>query len=178
MKKILLSYSLVSCLSIVSSNIYAADENSISVGYAQSHAKADGASLGDGPQGFNLKYRYEFNDHWGVINSFAYTHKGYDFYYGNSKIGSGNIDFYSLSTGPIFRINEYVSLYGLIGASHGKSKLSFPDQSDSVSKTAMLAGLGGQFNPYQNVVIDVSYEYSKLDDVKVGTWMLGAGYRF
>ncbi|WP_145501043.1 Ail/Lom family outer membrane beta-barrel protein [Yersinia similis] len=178
MKKILLTYSLISCLSTVSANIYAADKNSISVGYAQSHVKVGGASLGDNSQGFNLKYRYEFNNHWGVINSFSYTHKGYDFYYGNSKVGSGNIDFYSLEIGPTFRINEYISLYGLIGASHGKSKLSLFDQSDSVSKTAMVAGLGGQINPYPNVVIDASYEYSKLGDAKVGTWMLGAGYRF
>ncbi|CNL75428.1 attachment invasion locus protein [Yersinia enterocolitica] len=42
----------------------------------------------------------------------------------------------------------------------------------------MVAGAGVQFNLYPNVVIDASYEYSKLSDVNVGTWMLGAGYRF
>ncbi|EOW5147519.1 Ail/Lom family outer membrane beta-barrel protein, partial [Escherichia coli] len=50
--------------------------------------------------------------------------------------------------------------------------------SDSSSKTSVVYGAGIQFNPVPNWVVDASYEYTKLGDVKVGTWMTGIGYRF
>ncbi len=187
MEKTLLTSSLIACLSIASVNVYAASENSISIGYAQSHVKENGYTLDNDPKGFNLKYRYELDDNWGVIGSFAYTHQGYDFFYGSNKFGHGDLDYYSVTMGPSFRINEYVSLYGLLGAAHGKVllgaahgkvKSSVFDGSVSTSKTSMAYGAGVQFNPLPNFVIDASYEYSKLDSVKFGTWMLGAGYRF
>lgn len=178
MKKTLLASSLIACLSIASVNVYAAGENSISVGYAQSHVKGNGYTLSNDPKGFNLKYRYELDDNWGVVGSFAYTHQGYDFFYGSNKVGNGDVDYYSVTMGPSFRINEYVSLYGLLGAAHGKVESSVFDRSASVSKTSMAYGAGVQFNPLPNFVIDASYEYSKLDSIKAGTWMLGAGYRF
>ncbi|EKN4774180.1 MULTISPECIES: attachment invasion locus protein Ail [Yersinia] len=178
MKKTLLASSLIACLSIASVNVYAASESSISIGYAQSHVKENGYTLDNDPKGFNLKYRYELDDNWGVIGSFAYTHQGYDFFYGSNKFGHGDVDYYSVTMGPSFRINEYVSLYGLLGAAHGKVKSSVFDESISASKTSMAYGAGVQFNPLPNFVIDASYEYSKLDSIKVGTWMLGAGYRF
>lgn len=76
MNKTLLVSSLVACLSIASVNVYAEGKNSISVGYAQSHVKEDGYKLDKDPRGFNLKYRYEFNNNWGVIGSFAQTRRG------------------------------------------------------------------------------------------------------
>lgn len=42
----------------------------------------------------------------------------------------------------------------------------------------MAYGVGVQFNPLPNIAIDASYEHTKLSDIKVGTWMLGVGYRF
>ncbi|WP_145539274.1 Ail/Lom family outer membrane beta-barrel protein [Yersinia kristensenii] len=178
MKKTLLVSSLIACFSIMSVNVYAIGESSISLGYAQSHVKANGHSLDKDHKGINVKYRYEVNNDWGMISSFTYTDLDHDYYQGNTKIGEGDSRYYSLTTGPIFRINEYVSLYGLMGVAHGKVKFPTPDESVSTSKTSMTAGAGIQFNPYPNVVFDASYEYSKLNDVKVGTWILGAGYRF
>lgn len=175
MKKILLAALLFSALPVVAQ---AAGESTISGGYAQSHAKQDTAGLDEKPKGFNLKYRYEMNDNIGVIGSFTYTNQDYDFYNGNSKVGSGKFDYYSLAGGPSFRFNEYMSAYALIGASHGKAEVSATSQSESESKTTMMYGLGLQFNPFANVAIDASYEYSKLEKVKVDTFIIGVGYRF
>lgn len=175
MKRILLASLLLPLLPI---SAQAAGESTISAGYAQSNAKQDDIGLDENPKGFNLKYRYEMNDKIGFIGSFTYTTQDYDFYYGSSKVGSGTLDYYSLSGGPSFRFNEYISAYGLIGAAKGKIEASAFGQSESQSKTSMMYGLGLQFNPIPNVAIDASYEYSKLDEVKVNTFVIGVGYRF
>ncbi len=39
-------------------------------------------------------------------------------------------------------------------------------------------GAGMQFNPVENVALDVSYEQSRIRNVDVGTWIAGVGYRF
>lgn len=152
--------------------------NSLSLGYAQSHVKASGESLDDNPSGINIKYRFEVNDNWGVVSSFVYTGQNYDFYYAGRKVGDAELDYYSLSAGPAYRINNYVSVYGLLGAANGRVESNLMGHSASESKTSAVYGAGLQFNPAPNWVVDASYEYTKLGDVKVGTWMAGVGYRF
>ncbi|MCE1787330.1 Ail/Lom family outer membrane beta-barrel protein, partial [Enterobacter hormaechei] len=113
--------------------------------------KVDGEKLDENPKGFNLKYRYELDNNFGVIGSFTLTHQGYDYYYGSSKIGTGDLDYYSLMAGPTYRFNEYVSVYGLVGAAHRKVKGEFSaygyDFEYKESKTSAAYGLGLQFNP-------------------------------
>ncbi|TNH43116.1 Ail/Lom family outer membrane beta-barrel protein [Photorhabdus luminescens] len=162
-----------------------AAEHTISGGYAQSHIKIDDHKIDDHPKGLNLKYRYELDNNWGVISSFTYTYLGYEFYDRGRKVAKADIDYYSLMAGPTYRFNEYVSAYGMIGAAHGKVKASdlVHSNSDSHSKTSIGYGLGLQFNPVPNWTIDTSYEYAKFDDarlgdLKVGTWVVGVGYRF
>lgn len=178
MKKTLLATSLIACLSIMSVNVYAANENTVSIGYAQNNISAAGNSLNKDLKGFNFKYRYEINNALGLIGSFTHTHQGYNLSDGYGDVGSGDFDYYSFTAGPSYRFNEYVSAYGLIGAARGKVSLSVFDESVSESKTAMAYGVGVQFNPLPNIAIDASYEHTKLSDIKVGTWMLGVGYRF
>jgi len=161
-----------------SSTANAENESTISVGYAQSHVKFDGETLKEHPKGVNLKYRYEIDSNWGVIGSFTYTHQDYNFYFNNRNVGNGDLDYYSLTAGPVYRFNDYISAYGLVGAAHGKESVDVYSEKYSESKTAVAYGAGLQINPVKNIAIDASYEYSKLDDVKVGTWMLGVGYRF
>ncbi len=115
MNKTLLVSSLIACLSIASVNVYAEGESSISIGYAQSRVKEDGYKLDKNPRGFNLKYRYEFNNDWGVIGSFAQTRRGVEESVDGFKLIDGDFKYYSVTAGPVFRINEYVSLYGLLG---------------------------------------------------------------
>lgn len=175
MKKILLAALFISALPAIAN---AAGESTASVGYAQSHATRDKADLDEKPKGFNLKYRYELDDKIGVIGSFTRTSQSYDFYSGDRKVGSGKFDYYSLAGGPSFRFNDYLSAYGLVGASYGKGDASVSSQSETKSKATMMYGVGLQFNPLPNVAIDASYEYSKLEKVKVDTFVVGVGYRF
>ncbi|MEK9498695.1 Ail/Lom family outer membrane beta-barrel protein [Photorhabdus sp. P32] len=169
-----------------------AGEHTISGGYAQSHVKFDSKDLSDNsfesnlfngnPKGFNLKYRYELDSNLGVIGSFTYTHLGNDLYINSSKAGKYELDYYSLMAGPTYRFNEYVSAYGMVGAARGKGEVKIPalseSYSESESKTSIGYGVGLQFNPMPNWTVDTSYEYSKLGDFKVGTWVVGVGYRF
>ena len=39
-------------------------------------------------------------------------------------------------------------------------------------------GAGLQFNPIQDVALDVGYEQSRIRNVDVGTWIAGVGYSF
>lgn len=147
-------------------------------GYAQSNIKVGGESLKDDPTGFNVKYRYELNENLGIVSSFTYTGANYNYYFGGYKLGHLDLDYYSISAGPSYRFNDYVSAYGLIGFGHGREETKVLGVSNSGSKTSAVYGVGLQFNPVPNWAIDTAYEYSKLGDVKVGTWMVGIGYRF
>ncbi|CDH03764.1 Ail/Lom family outer membrane beta-barrel protein [Xenorhabdus bovienii] len=180
MKKLVLASLVAAGMSIVSMGACAAGESTISAGYAQSHVKSGGDKLKENPKGFNIKYRYEFDNNWSVIGSLAYTHQGYEYYYGGHKTGTVDLDYYSLTAGPAYRINEYVSAYGLVGSGHGKveAKNKINGSSHSENKTELAYAAGLQINPIPNIAIDASYEYSKLGEVKVGTWMIGVGYRF
>ncbi|EQB99008.1 Ail/Lom family outer membrane beta-barrel protein [Photorhabdus temperata] len=184
MKRTLVASVVAVGLSVFAFAANASGESTISGGYAQSHVKTDNKDfekLFDGnPKGFNLKYRYELDNNFGVISSFTYTYLGYDYYQGGKKVAESDMDYYSLMAGPTYRFNEYVSVYGMVGAAHGKVKGSnfITSQSDSKSKTSVGYGVGLQFNPMPNWTIDTSYEYSKLDELKIGTWVVGVGYRF
>ncbi|WFQ80345.1 Ail/Lom family outer membrane beta-barrel protein [Xenorhabdus sp. SF857] len=178
MKKLVLATLVAVGISTLSMSVYAAGESTVSVGYAQSHVKVTDEELKENPKGFNVKYRYEFDNDWSVIGSFVYTHQGYDFYYGGHKVANANLDYYSLTAGPAYRINEYVSVYGLIGSAYGKAERKAGGYSHSESKTELAYGAGLQVNPIPNMAIDASYEYSKFGEVKVGTWVIGVGYRF
>ncbi|CDG21695.1 Attachment invasion locus protein [Xenorhabdus poinarii G6] len=180
MKKLVLISLISTGIAFVSISANAAGESTISAGYAQSHVKFDGDKLKENPKGFNVKYRYEFDDHWGVIGSFTYTHQGYEYYHGGHKTATIDLDYYALTAGPVYRINDYVSAYGLIGPAHGKveGKDRIQGVSNSESKTELAYAAGVQINPIPNVAIDTAYEYSKIGEFKVGTWMVGVGYRF
>ncbi|WGL93748.1 Ail/Lom family outer membrane beta-barrel protein [Arsenophonus nasoniae] len=178
MKKILLISSMASIFTFLSFGVNAEGDNTLSIGYAQSHVKVSvggvNVDLNDSAKGFNIKARHEFDDNWGMIGSFAYTHKGYDLI----DYSTVDIDYYSLSVGPTYRFNEYMSVYGLVGVAHGKAELKTIDYRESGSESKLVGGVGLQFNPVENIVIDASYEYTRFGDFKVGTWMLGAGFRF
>ncbi|RXJ10473.1 Ail/Lom family outer membrane beta-barrel protein [Lelliottia nimipressuralis] len=166
--------------SVVSTSAYAAGENTISLGFAQSHVKMDGDNLNDKPRGINVKLRNEITDQWGVVGSVTSTQRKYDLYMGGSRVADAKLEYLSLMAGPSYRFNEYLSAYGLAGYAHGKAKLNVSsiDYQYSESTGAFVGALGAQFNVTPNVAIDASWEYSKLDDYKVNTWVVGVGYRF
>lgn len=178
MKRNLFISASVLAISTLSFNAHATLNSTLSIGYAQSTIKVDGEKIEDNPKGVNLKYNHEINDNWGMIGSFTYTKITYNFYNYWAKVGTSDISYYSLTAGPSYRFNDYVSAYGLIGLGHLYEDVHYYGDHDEYNKTSMAYGLGLQINPIPNLAIDASYEYAKLDEAKFGTWVLGLGYRF
>ncbi|CCP06037.1 Ail/Lom family outer membrane beta-barrel protein [Erwinia amylovora] len=163
-----------------------ADSHALSIGYAQSRVQ-DFKNL----RGVNVKYRYEPESLLGVITSFSYMSAGGnefdssswgDTYYDDSV----KVKYFSLLIGPAYRINKHVSLYAVGGISNGKSALTqnyrnsnYTYTENSTDNTTSLAyGAGVQINPLENIVLDISYEGSKIQQTKINGFSMGIGYHF
>ncbi|MGG7445198.1 outer membrane protein OmpX [Kosakonia oryzendophytica] len=170
MKKIACLSALAALLAVSAGSAVAAT-STVTGGYAQSDAQG----IANKTNGFNLKYRYEQdNSPLGVIGSFTYTEKDRteDSVYNKAQ-------YYGITAGPAYRINDWASIYGVVGVGYGKFQ-----QTEAVAKTSDTSdygfsyGAGLQFNPMENVALDFSYEQSRIRSVDVGTWIAGVGYRF
>ncbi|AMO48665.1 outer membrane protein X [Kosakonia oryzendophytica] len=170
MKKIACLSALAALLAVSAGSAVAAT-STVTGGYAQSDAQG----IANKTNGFNLKYRYEQdNNPLGVIGSFTYTEKDRteDSVYNKAQ-------YYGITAGPAYRINDWASIYGVVGVGYGKFQ-----QTEAVAKTSDTSdygfsyGAGLQFNPMENVALDFSYEQSRIRSVDVGTWIAGVGYRF
>ncbi|MDF7681330.1 outer membrane protein OmpX [Enterobacteriaceae bacterium ESL0689] len=144
--------------------------STVSGGYAQSDAQG----VINKASGFNLKYRYEQNDMpLGIIGSFTYTEKDQtqsDVYHKGQYFG--------LTAGPVYRFTDWASIYGVVGVGHGKFQQTDFPYKHSTSDYGFSYGAGLQFNVYEDIALDVSYEQSRIRSVDVGTWMTGIGYSF
>ncbi|ECU3284697.1 hypothetical protein DYO40_21895 [Salmonella enterica subsp. enterica serovar Javiana] len=185
MRKKILSSLILATAGLAVIPLAQADNHSISAGYAQGRVE----HFKD-IRGVNLKYRYETEMPVGVMASFSYL-SGKDDYTDGIP---GNISwkdevkatYWSLMAGPAVRVNEFVSFYALAGAGTAKAEVkehvSIPSYSASADvserKTGLAWGAGVQFNPVENVVIDVGYEGSKIGAMKLNGFNLGVGYRF
>lgn len=171
MKKIACLSALAAVLA-VSAGSAVAGTSTVTGGYAQS----DMQGVANKANGFNLKYRYEFDDSnpLGVIGSFTYTEKDRT---ENGVYNKGQ--YYGITAGPAYRINDWASIYGVVGVGYGKFQANdFPDSKSDTSDYGFSYGAGLQFNPIENVALDFSYEQSRIRNVDVGTWIAGVGYRF
>jgi attachment invasion locus protein len=166
-------------LSITAFNASATLKNTLSIGYAQSQIKIDGDKVDEDPKGFNIKYDRKIDNGFGIIGSFVYNNKKYNCQDEDGKnTEHSDVSYYLISGGPSYRFNEYINAYGLIGTSVFNVNYKDIYEEHRENKVSISYGLGLQINPIPNVAIDASYEYSKLDDLKFGTWVLGVGYRF
>lgn len=181
MKKILFPSLLITAGILASVSTAQAGINSLSMGYAQSRVEHF-----EDLRGINLKYRYETEMPVGVITSFSYLSGDKEHFSGFTG-GEGwrqNLKFkqWSLLAGPALRVNKFASLYALVGAGSGKAELklhnTMTDEKISKRRTGFAWGAGVQFNPMNNVVIDVGYEGNKIDNVKLNGFNIGVGYRF
>ncbi|MBK5145623.1 Ail/Lom family outer membrane beta-barrel protein [Budviciaceae bacterium BWR-B9] len=184
--------SAIMLLTLGSTQISQAQDHTITLGYSQSHFEEFG-----GVNGVNVKYRYEWNSPWSVISSFTYmdgnTEKNYQRSNYNVK-AHGDVDYYSLSVGPAYRINDYVSLYTLLGVATGTFDYSADKYSKqnqymyhmnkdgSKHKTTFMYGTGVQVNLMENFAIDVGYEGTHMEyqgmQFTSNGFNVGAGYRF
>jgi len=169
MKKIACLSALACVLAVSAGSAMA--ESTVTGGYAQS----DFQGVANKANGFNLKYRYENgSDPLGWIGSFTWTEKdqNIDTVYAKSQ-------YYGVTAGPVYRLNDWASIYGVVGFGYGKTTATAPDrEKGDGSDYGVAYGAGLQFNPIENVAIDVGYEQSRIRSVDVGTWIVGAGYRF
>ena len=170
MKKIACLSALAAVLAVSAGTAVAAT-STVTGGYAQS----DYQGVMNKANGFNLKYRYEQdNNPLGVIGSFTYTEKD------RSENGAYNKgQYYGITAGPAYRLNDWASIYGVVGVGYGKFQdTNYPTHKDDTSDYGFSYGAGVQFNPIENVALDFSYEQSRIRSVDVGTWIAGVGYRF
>jgi len=169
MKKIACLSALACVLAVSAGSAMA--QSTVSAGYAQS----DLQGVANKANGLNLKYRYENGDDaLGWMGSFIYTSK--------NRSESGDYikgQYYSVTAGPEYRLNDWASLYGAIGLGYGKFDNRKPNHNGhTTSDVGFSYGAGLQFNPIQNVALDVGYEQSRIRNVDVGTWTAGVGYSF
>lgn len=187
MKKILLP--LVICVSGLASAAALADIQTASIGYAQSRV----AHVAD-IRGVNLKYSYQWDDApVGLIGSFTWMtgdeELREDTSYSSTKY-KADFDYYSLAAGPVYAVNNFISVYGLLGVNINKVNEHFysssasysSSESDSFDKTSVMYGAGVQVNLTENLLVDVGYEGSKLKtdvgNFKINGFNLSIGYRF
>ena len=173
MKKIACLSALAAVLAFSAGTAVAAT-STVTGGYAQSDAQGAANKM----NGFNLKYRYEQDSNpLGVIGSFTYTEK-------DRTDASGDYNktqYYGITAGPAYRLNDWASIYGVVGVGYGKFQQT---ENEGLNRTASNSdygfsyGAGLQFNPIQDVALDFSYEQSRIRNVDVGTWIAGVGYRF
>lgn len=191
MKVLLMTSALIVAPSL--SSLAQADQHTVSLGYAQSKVQ-DLTNI----NGVNLKYRYEWDSPISVIGSFTYmSGNDNDSYLLTRDIIDNNVDikYYSLSVGPAYRFNQYVSIYGLLGLNYNKVDYSsswtnyesgsyryMGSETGNIKKTSFMYGVGLQINPVENVVVDIGYEGSSLDggnkSYSINGFNIGIGYRF
>ncbi|MGL5423315.1 MAG: Ail/Lom family outer membrane beta-barrel protein [Serratia fonticola] len=191
MKALLMTSALVATLGL--SSLAHAAQQTVSLGYAQSKVQ-DLHNI----NGVNLKYRYEWDSPVSVIGSFTYmSGNDNDSYLLARDIIDNKVDikYYSLSVGPAYRFNEFVSVYGLLGFNRNKVDYSsswtnyesgsyryMGTETGNINKTSLMYGVGLQINPIENVAVDIGYEGSSLDDGSkshdINGFNIGIGYRF
>ncbi|EBY6522847.1 hypothetical protein D5P15_03035 [Salmonella enterica subsp. enterica serovar Livingstone] len=151
------------------------DKHTVSFGYAQTHLSSLKNSDSKDLRGFNFKYRYEFNETWGMLGSFTATRNEMENYTWKDgklhKNGSDSVDYGSLMFGPTYRFNDYVSLYGNAGIA--TMKFNKHSKEDSFAY-----GAGVIFNPVKSISIDASWEASRFFAVDTNTFGVSVGYRF
>ncbi|MCE0829056.1 Ail/Lom family outer membrane beta-barrel protein [Buttiauxella sp. A2-C2_NF] len=179
MKKVITGLALAGC--VMASPVALAANQTVSVGYA--HSKIDNAF---DLNGINLQYRYEWDASWGVMGSFSWM-KGDKTYHGDFYTSDAKAKYYSLTAGPTYRINDWISLYGALGFAHVNTSedIDYFDSSSearSGNSTSLAWGAGVIFNPVENLSVNVGYEGTNADywnkNYAINGFNVGVGWRF
>lgn len=190
MKTLLMTTAFVTVLGL--SSLAQADQHTVSLGYAHGRVQ-DLHNI----NGVNLKYRYEWDSPLSVISSFTHMSGKSDYSYrAASDIIDNKVDikYDSLSVGPAYRFNEFISAYGLLGFNRNKVDYSSQwynyqgsyvlagSQSGNENKTSLMYGAGVQINPIENLAVDIGYEGSRLNIAgqshTIHGFNIAIGYRF
>lgn len=172
------------CSGLLTSPDILANNHTFSLGYAQSKIE-DFNNI----RGVNAQYRYEWDSPFSVMGSLSYmggdqsysarvNDRGYD--------GKASVKYASLLAGPAYRINDYVSLYALVGMAFTQVKdrttyLTQYSESVTESRTSAAYGAGVVINPTKYLSVSAGYEGTRVkynDNVAVNGFNVGIGYRF
>ncbi|ACR70467.2 enterobacterial Ail/Lom family protein [Edwardsiella ictaluri 93-146] len=172
-----------------------AAEQTASIGYAHAQLQ-DVGNL----NGFTLQYRYEWDTLWSVIGGLSYmqgsNNNAYQDAWGDTYKTDINAKYTSLLLGPAYRINDYVSVYGLLGAAYTKMDGSYewrnsvgadtPNGHLSITSSSQAVKLayaaGVVINPINTLSINIGYEGSQADlyggNKTINGFTVGIGWRF
>jgi putative virulence related protein PagC len=189
MKKLCLA--LATCATLGMNFNAMADNHTVSLGYQEGRLP-DLYNM----SGVNLKYRYEWDSPVSIITSFSYMGGGKT-YEEKRSFTSHHKEWksksFGLALGPTYRLNEFVSIYGLAGVNfskfdHHATKKYHTSNTEKhwdghANKTSLMYGAGVQINPIENVSIDFGYEGYRLTidefySKPVHNLNVGLGYRF
>ena len=144
-------------------------------------------------QGINARLNYMINNDWGVVTALTYTQRQGKTESNTAGKQSRITQTYgSLSAGPSYRFSHFLSVYSSAGIAVTNSYI---EQENSGNRRQYnggkkrrytskendwggVAAAGLQFTPSDNWVIDVGYEYARLRDNNVASWIAGIGYHF
>lgn len=168
-------------------------DQTISVGYA--HGKISG---GDKLNGINVKYQAGLNDKLGIIGSATYMQGDDDINYMIDRDrfeGKTESKYYAFSAGPSYQFHDKIRGYATVGLAYTKvegnvdwlnyergTHVKRGSSSGSESRTALNYGVGVQFYPVRQLVIDLAYEGAQATNGAENKGMngvhVGVGYRF
>ncbi|OEE36509.1 hypothetical protein A1QW_17530 [Vibrio anguillarum] len=180
MKKQLL---LATALFTVVTSYANAANHTIHLGYAQT----DLEQVTDKLHGFTVKYRFEGASNLGFLASATITgleNKEYqDLATTNLQLVEKSKRTYSYGSvhfGPVYRLNDTVSVYGTVGYSQlvVESKRDGKDVG-KIEDGNFAGGLGFEFNITQRLAMNTGVEYTQhLSNSDAYTYAISLGYRF
>ena len=175
---------LLTSITLVTTNTFA-NNQTVSLGYAQIKIKDSLDQGSEDLKGFNLQYRYEWNSPVSLLVSTSYL-TGDDKRIDDDAKGYQALDIenFSLLAGPAYRFNDFVSAYALGGFARTKIEHtdkrydgSYYDRED-YSKSNFAYGAGIIVNPTPSLSFNVGYEGTKIASEKLNGFNVGIGYRF
>lgn len=175
---------------LISSAIFSStsfsQESSLTLGYAQSKIKK--FNTYNDLRGVNLKYSYEADNYVGVMISLTYQGSLTKF---DNRINDTKdyLKFNNLSllVGPVYRLNDYFSIYGLVGMGQTNVKLKAyriagQYQKEKLKSTQPVYGMGVIIRPMDHLAMNIGYEKSTAnladEKFKFNNFSIGLGYRF
>lgn len=170
-----------------------AAQHTFSFGYAQSKVQ-DFKDI----RGVNLKYRYEWDAPVSLIGSLTYMSGSGEYQPFTDSMdrfdAQAKVKYYSLAAGPAWRINSWISLYGLLGVNYNKVDyreewynyegryVYMGETRLNENKAGLMYGAGIQINPLDNLAVDIGYEGSRLKvadkNMTINGFNVNFGYRF
>lgn len=166
---------LLSASAVLTTTTFAAQQT-LSLGYAQT----DVDNLLD-LDGVSLQYRYETTSPISFISTLSYQ-SGSQNWSGFRYNEDLEVDHISLLAGPAYRFNNVISAYAVAGLAHSKIEDTYSEpgyyENYETTETNFTYGAGVIINPTEKLAVNLGYEATEVDSVKLDGFNISVGYRF